>query len=55
MHGQQNIKKMEIHVKIYNGVSNATKVYYVSITVLKQHVSILIESPSGPSKIQILT
>ena len=33
--------------------SNTTKLYYV-IIVLGQHVSILIESSSGPSKIHIL-
>jgi len=35
--------------------SNTTKLYYVFIVVLGQHVSILIESSSGPSKEQILT
>ena len=35
--------------------SNTTKLYIMSIIVLGQHVSILTESSSGPSKIQILT
>ena len=34
--------------------SNKTKLYYVYYCI-GQHVSILIESSSGPSKIQILT
>ena len=35
--------------------SNAKKNFIVFFIVLGQHVSILIESSSGPSKIQILT
>jgi len=41
-------------VCIYNDVSNTTN-FIMFIIVLGQHVSILIESSSGPSKIQILT
>jgi len=43
------ITNMKQLYKIYNDVSNTTNLYYV-FNVLGQHVSILIESASGPSK-----
>jgi hypothetical protein len=49
------------HPEVFNTYINTqwcisqTKRNFVFIIVLRQHVSILIESTSGPSKIQILT
>jgi len=43
-----------LNEQLYNDVSNTTKLI-MFIIVLGQHVSIPIESSSGPSMIQILT
>jgi len=56
--GQHVSTLIDINIQLYEYImmyqSNKTELYYVYI-VLGQHVSIHIESSSGPSKIQILT
>ena len=49
-----NFSHFYLHLCIYNVSVKHNKII-VFIIVLGQHVSILIESSSGPSKIQILT
>ena len=48
-----NTKEMYINIKWC--VSQTQQIFIMFIIVLGQHVSILIESSSGPSRIQILT
>ena len=43
------------YINIQRCISQTRQNFIMFITVLGQHVSILIESSSGPSKIQILT
>jgi len=44
-----------MYINIQKCISQTQQNYIMFIIVLGQHISILIESYSGPSKIQILT